>query len=113
MILRVLRGRVHAHRHGEFNAEVASRMTTLAAQPGLQHASFARRLPDAVQEFVFVTQWEDMNALYRWVGPDLDSPRLFRDREDLLIDYHVEHFEVVAGIVEGHVLDAVELDGPG
>jgi heme-degrading monooxygenase HmoA len=113
MILRVLRGRVHPHRHAEFNSEVVRRLDLLAVQPGLQYASLARQLPGSIQEFVFVTEWDDMESLYGWVGPDLGSPRLFREREDLLMDFEVEHFEVVGSISRGRVLEPSSTDGAG
>jgi heme-degrading monooxygenase HmoA len=113
MILRVLRGRVHPHRHGEFNEEVVARLGALADQPGLRCASFARQLPSAVQEFVFVTEWDDMNAVYQWVGSDLEAPRLFRDREDMLLDYQIEHYEVVGAIAGGRVLEIADPGWPG
>jgi hypothetical protein len=96
VIVRVLRARVRASKVGAFNALFRGQVTLLREQPGLVYVKLARRLhADGSEEAVLFEEWEDAASLYRWVGPNLNEPRLVPGSRELIDDILVSHYEAL------------------
>ncbi len=73
-------------------------------------AVFGRQIHgDGSESFVYVTTWQDMQAVYEWVGGrDLVSTaRLMHDLEGLMDDFEVQHF-IGSNMATAWALDAAE-----
>ena len=65
--------------------------------PGFVGASIlSRRLGDAI-EFLIVTQWDSLDAIARFAGPDLEAAVVPAKAAAMMIEYdrRVRHFEVI------------------
>jgi heme-degrading monooxygenase HmoA len=65
--------------------------------PGFVGASIlSRRLGDGI-EFLIVTQWDSLDAIARFAGPDLEAAVVPAKAAAMMIEYdrRVRHFEVI------------------
>jgi heme-degrading monooxygenase HmoA len=65
--------------------------------PGFVSASIlSRRLGDGI-EFLIVTQWDSLDAIARFAGPDLEAAVVHAGAAEMMIEYdrRVRHFEVI------------------
>ena len=65
--------------------------------PGFVSASIlSRRLGDGI-EFLIVTQWDSLDAIARFAGPDLEAAVVPAKAAVMMIEYdrRVRHFEVI------------------
>jgi heme-degrading monooxygenase HmoA len=65
--------------------------------PGFVSASIlSRRLVDGI-EFLIVTQWDSLDAIARFAGPDLEAAVIHPKAAEMMIEYdlRVRHFEVI------------------
>jgi hypothetical protein len=110
VIVRVLRGRVSARNAPQLWAGLAERMSGIPPPAGQRSAIFGRQIHgDGSESFVYVTTWDDMQAVYEWVGGrDLVSTaRLMHDLEGLMDDFEVQHF-LGSNMATAWALDAAE-----
>jgi quinol monooxygenase YgiN len=93
VIVRVFTGRVAAHREGDFNASLRSRLLEIADEPGNLYVKFARKIEGDRERVMLITEWESADDLYAWTGGDVVRPRSV-DLE-LLDEWKVEHWEAL------------------
>jgi heme-degrading monooxygenase HmoA len=113
VIVRVLRGKVSARNASQLWASLAERMSGIGPPAGQRGAIFGRQIHnDGSESFVYVTTWDDMEAVYEWVGGrDLVSTaRLMHDLEDLMDDFEVQHF-LGSNMATAWALDTAEAVG--
>ncbi|MFL5757025.1 MAG: antibiotic biosynthesis monooxygenase family protein [Chloroflexota bacterium] len=96
MIVRVLTARVRPINAGMFNHLVRQQLPILREQPGLVYVKLARRfLEGGDEEVILFEEWEDPDALYGWVGSDIQRPRLLPGTERYLAELAIAHFEAL------------------
>jgi hypothetical protein len=87
---------VRPGRVGAFNALFRNQVALLQEQPGLVYVKLARRLAsDGGEEAVLFEEWEDAAAIYAWVGPNLNEPRLVPGVREMIDEIHVAHYEAL------------------
>lgn len=98
LIARILTGSVAAALVPEFNATAGATMLGVRRQDGLRTAFVARQIEtDGGEQIVFTTVWEDMPALYAWIGASdlMQVPGSIQDFEGLVGAREVQYFEVL------------------
>ena len=96
MIVRVLRAKIPPGKVGSFNALFRQQVPLLKEQPGLIYVKLARRLhPDGGEEVVLFEEWQDASAMYDWVGPNLNEPRLVPGAREMIDELVVAHYEAL------------------
>ena len=96
MIVRVLRGRVLPGHVASFREQARQALHDARQHDGLLYAQIGRQaLSDGGEEIVFVTEWRNLEALYRWVGGTdlLDTPVIDGDKTNVFEHFEVQHFE--------------------
>jgi hypothetical protein len=108
MIVRVFEGVVTSPNEGDFVRFLRDEaIPELREAPGLVYAKVGRQvLPEGIRILV-VTEWRTPAALYAWVGPDLQFPRIVAPHLDWLAHYTINHYEALDA---GSLLEA---DHPG
>jgi heme-degrading monooxygenase HmoA len=94
VVVRFLRFTVPS-RHGHRVFEHARRLADTDRPEGLLHVAVGRQQDGPNDTFILVTEWQDLEALYRWVGrPELLSatPSLGVLAE-FATDIDVQHYE--------------------
>lgn len=97
MIIRILRGQVQPVRLAEFRAQAQAALDAAQGHAGFIYGHVGRQSHgDGSEEVLFVSVWQDLHALYRWVGGTdlLETPVLRRGASDVFETYEVQHYEV-------------------
>lgn len=84
-------------RLAEFRAQAQGALSDAHRHDGFLCGHVGRQaLGDGGEEVVFVSVWQDLQSLYRWVGGTdlLDTPVLTRGAPDVFETYEVQHYEV-------------------
>ena len=95
MIVRVLTARVQSSNAGPFHDLMRQQLPLLHQQEGLVYVKLARRLLGPIEEVVLFEEWRDANAMYGWVGPDIQRPRLLPGSEELIDNLVITHYEAL------------------
>jgi hypothetical protein len=98
LIARILKGSVAAELVPAFHAMAGGTMLEVRKQGGLCEAFVARQIEsDGSEQIVFTTVWEDMPALYAWIGAcDLmEVPAPIQAFEGLVAARDLQYFEVL------------------
>ncbi len=77
---------VHAHIREEW-------LPGLRSQPGMVYVKLARRLDQAGERLMLITEWRTVADLYRWAGDDIDTRHLAEGHEPLVQHWDIQHFE--------------------
>jgi heme-degrading monooxygenase HmoA len=96
LIVRVLRGRVAPEQVATFREQAGHALVDARRHDGLLYAQIGRQaLADGGEEIVFVSEWRNLEAVYRWVGGTdlLDTPVLDGNGTNFFDYFEVQHFE--------------------
>jgi heme-degrading monooxygenase HmoA len=96
LIVRVLRGVVPPDQVQAFHEQASAALARAREGEGLLFGEVGRQaLPDCSEQVVFVTIWQDLAALYRWIGvDDLLATPLHGDGVRLA-EMEVQHYETL------------------
>jgi heme-degrading monooxygenase HmoA len=98
MLVRTWRGWTRATDADEY-LEYINRtgLTAYQATPGNRGAAVWRRIADGRAEFVVVSQWDSLEAVRRFAGPDPERAVFYPEDARYLVarEEHVTHYEVV------------------
>jgi heme-degrading monooxygenase HmoA len=94
VIVRVLRFRVPA-RHGQRVFAHARRLSGPDGPDGLLHVSVGRQQDGPNDTFILMTEWRDLESIYRWVrGPELlNATPSLGELSEFATDVDVQHYE--------------------
>ncbi len=94
MVVRVLRFRVPA-RHGRRVFDHARRLAGPAAPDGLLHVSVGRQQEGVSDSFILLTEWRDLESIYRWIGgnPLVSPTPSLGELSELATDIDIQHYE--------------------
>jgi heme-degrading monooxygenase HmoA len=70
------------------------------ATPGNQGVVVLRRVEGQTAEFLFISFWEDFDAIRRLAGPDVEKAFYYPEDDEYLLgkEPRVTHYEVPAGV---------------
>jgi hypothetical protein len=96
VIVRVFEGVVASPNEGDFVRFLRDEaLPELRAAPGLVYAKVGRQvLPQGIRVLV-ISEWRTPSALYAWVGPDLQFPRIVAPHLEWLTEYSITHYEAL------------------
>jgi hypothetical protein len=95
MIVRVLTATVPEASSGQLHALMREQLPLLREYDGLVYVKLARRLIGLQEEIILFEEWREMEAMYRWTGPDISRPRLLAGAETLITDLRITHYEAL------------------
>jgi antibiotic biosynthesis monooxygenase (ABM) superfamily enzyme len=98
MISRQWRGVARAERAQDYIRHLKTEtFPALRKIPGFVDVSILSRQVAAGVEFQIVTQWESIDAIARFAGPDPEVSVVPREVVEMMVDYdgRAEHFEVI------------------
>jgi heme-degrading monooxygenase HmoA len=96
LIVRVLRGRVAPELVATFREQARHALVDARRHDGLLYAQIGRQaLADGGEEVVFLSEWRNLEAVYKWVGGTdlLDTPVLDGNDTNFFESFEVQHFE--------------------
>ena len=99
MIVRVLTGKVGRDRRALFDEQAQQVAAAVGPASGLLPVSVGRQTHGDSEHVVVVTEWRELESLYRFVGPDLMAASLLDSRQrqpNPFEDFEVQHFEAPA-----------------
>jgi heme-degrading monooxygenase HmoA len=99
LIIRVLRGRVPPDFVEYFHQQANQALGALCPDNGCAWARIGRQIhSDHSEEVVMVTAWENMDALYDWIGSrDLLGTPFNNGEGSLFESFDVQHYEMIEG----------------
>ena len=94
MVIRILRTRVRPDAVHLFRERAIAKAVDARKVPGSIDVHVGQQADGSAYEFVFVSRWESMAALYAWAGGRdlLARPVYFDVLEDALIDFDIQHY---------------------
>ena len=101
MIVRILKGRVQPGQVAVFRDQAVQVLHDARQRDGLAHAELARQVhSDGSEEIVFVSVWDSLEDLYRWVGSTdlLDTPVQNGGRPNIFDHFEVQHYETYVSV---------------
>jgi heme-degrading monooxygenase HmoA len=96
MIIRVFRPTIHPGKEPDFESFLRETAVPLVSrQPGLIAQHVGRPRDSSSTEFVFVTVWEDVDAIRAFAGERWDEAVIAPDERHLLEHTWIGHYEVI------------------
>ena len=94
MVIRILRTRVRPDSVHLFRPRAIAKAVDARKVAGSIDVHVGQQADGAAYEFVFVSRWESMDALYAWAGglDLLARPIYFEGLEDALLDFEIQHY---------------------
>jgi hypothetical protein len=94
MVIRILRTRVRPDSVHLFRERAIAKATDARNVPGSIDVHVGQQADGSAYDFVFVSRWQSMDALYAWAGglDLLARPMYFDGLEDALLDFDIQHY---------------------
>lgn len=94
MVIRILRTRVRPDAVPEFRERAMAKVADARLVPGIIDVHLGNQANGSGYEFVFISRWETIDALYAWAGGSnlLARPIYFDGLEDALIEFDIQHY---------------------
>jgi heme-degrading monooxygenase HmoA len=94
MVIRILRTRVEGDAVGDFRKRALAKMADARKVDGVIDVHVAHQADGTGYQFVFISRWKTIEALYAWAGGRnlLARPIYFDGLEDALIDFDIQHY---------------------
>lgn len=94
MVIRILRTRVRPDAVPEFRERAMAKVADARLGPGIIDVHLGNQANGSGYEFVFISRWETIDALYAWAGGSnlLARPIYFDGLEDALIEFDIQHY---------------------
>lgn len=102
MIARVWRGNTRVEQADEYEAFTVRRgIGDYRATPGNRGALLLRRNSESTAEFLLISFWEDLEAIRRFAGPDVEKAVYYPEDDRFLLgkEPRVTHYDVGAGFL--------------
>ena len=100
MIVRMWHGRVATMQAAAYRTFLSQRaVPDYRSVPGNVSVHVLERREGDVTHFVTLTFWEDMEAIRRFAGADVEAAKYYPEDRDYLLEFEpqVVHYEVVGG----------------
>jgi heme-degrading monooxygenase HmoA len=101
MIIREWRGRANPSRAEDYPMHFREKVVPeLRHLPGFAGAGLSRRQLDGTLEFLVLTRWQSMDAIWAFAGDDVEKAVVEPGAVAALIDFDasVRHYEVVEDV---------------
>jgi heme-degrading monooxygenase HmoA len=94
MVIRILRTRVRPDSVHEFRRRAIAKAADARKVPGVIDVHVGNQADGTGYQFVFVSRWESIDALYAWAGGRdlLARPIYFNGLEEALTDFDIQHY---------------------
>jgi len=94
MVIRILRTRVRPDSAHEFRARALRKAADARLVPGVIDVHVGNQAEGSGSEFIFISRWQSMDALYAWAGGKdlLARPVYFDGLDAALIDFDIQHY---------------------
>jgi heme-degrading monooxygenase HmoA len=94
MVIRVLRTRVRPDSVHRFRERAIAKAVDARKVPGAIDVHVGQQADGAGYQFVFVSRWASIDALYAWAGGRdlLATPIYFDGLEDAMTDFDIQHY---------------------
>jgi len=94
MVIRILRTRVQPDSAHDFRARALLKAADARKVPGVIDVHVGNQADGAGYEFIFISRWQSMEALYAWAGGKdlLARPIYFDGLDDALIQFDIQHY---------------------
>jgi heme-degrading monooxygenase HmoA len=94
MVIRILRTRVQAASVRDFKERAMVKLADARKVDGVIDAYIGSQADGSGHQFVFITRWRTIEALYAWAGGRdlLARPIYFDGLEDALLDFDIQHY---------------------
>ena len=112
MIARIWRGHTRAEDAESYTKFVEKTgLTDYRATPGNRGAAILRRITGTTAEFLVLSFWEDLDAVRKFAGPDVQKAHYYPEDDHYLLgkEPHVTHYELTSRV--GPLWDGMEGKG--
>jgi heme-degrading monooxygenase HmoA len=94
MVIRILRARVKPDRVPEFWERALTKVAAARRVPGIIDVHLGNQAEGSGHQFVFISRWQSIEALYAWAGGHdlLARPIFFQGLEDALLEVDIQHY---------------------
>ncbi|HEY7826667.1 MAG TPA: antibiotic biosynthesis monooxygenase family protein [Candidatus Limnocylindrales bacterium] len=94
MVIRILRTRVQPDSVPEFRLRAKAKVADARKVPGVVDVHLGNRADGNGYEFVFISRWETVDALYAWAGGRdlLARPVYFDGLEESIVEFDIQHY---------------------
>lgn len=94
VVIRILRTRVRPERALDFRERALVKAADARKVPGVIDVHLGNQADSRGYEYVFISRWESIDALYAWAGGRdlLARPIYFEDLDDALLDFDIQHY---------------------
>jgi heme-degrading monooxygenase HmoA len=94
VVIRILRTRVRPERAHEFRERALTKAADARKVAGVIDVHLGNQADGGGYQFVFISRWESIDALYAWAGGRdlLARPIYFEGLEDALIEFDIQHY---------------------
>ena len=94
MVIRILRTTVRPERAHVFRERALAKAADARKVPGVIDVHVGNQAGSADYQFVFISRWESIDALYTWAGGRdlLARPTYFDGLQEAVIDFDIQHY---------------------
>jgi heme-degrading monooxygenase HmoA len=93
MIVRVFEARLKRGAEAAFETALRDDVATARRQEGLVSIRWGRRRDDDGLHVIVVSEWDDLEAIKSWLGPNWLKPRFAPGEDALVTQARVRHYE--------------------
>ncbi len=94
MVIRILRTRVRPASVPEFRVRALAKVADARKVPGVVDVHLGNQADGNGYEFVFISRWQTVDALYAWAGGQdlLARPIYFDGLEESIVEFDIQHY---------------------
>jgi heme-degrading monooxygenase HmoA len=94
MVIRILRTRVRPASVPEFRLRALAKVADARKVPGVVDVHLGNQADGNGYEFVFISRWQTVDALYAWAGGRdlLARPIYFDGLEESIVEFEIQHY---------------------
>lgn len=94
VVIRILRTRVEPNAVGTFRERAKAKVADARKVPGVIDVHLGNQADGQSYEFVFISRWATVDALYAWAGGRdlLERPIYFDGLEESMLEFEIQHY---------------------
>jgi hypothetical protein len=94
VVIRILRTRVEPNAIGAFRERAQAKVADARKVPGVIDVHLGNQADGKSYEFVFISRWATVDALYAWAGGRdlLERPIYFDGLEESIVEFDIQHY---------------------
>jgi heme-degrading monooxygenase HmoA len=94
MVIRILRIRVQPASVPEFRLRALAKVADARKVPGVVDVHLGNQADGNGYEFMFISRWQTIDALYAWAGGRdlLARPIYFDGLEESIVEFEIQHY---------------------